>query len=170
MGELARHNTDLYRAESLACLVAADRYHHLETEIEPHLQEGEIVVCDRYIASSYVLQQLDGVSLAFVGALNSRARRPDLAVLLVADPAVTASRVATRGAHDRFQNGISASKAEARMYQTAGSYLSQLGTPAVLTIDTTNQKPHQVVEKIAQRIAERIAEFTQGASDQGATA
>ncbi|WP_139794708.1 dTMP kinase [Saccharomonospora piscinae] len=94
LGELARRNTDLYRGESLACLVAADRYHHLETEIEPHLREGDIVVCDRYIASSYVLQQWDGVPLAFVDALNNRARRPDLAVLLVADPAVAASRVA----------------------------------------------------------------------------
>ncbi|EHK88714.1 thymidylate kinase [Saccharomonospora azurea SZMC 14600] len=170
LGELARHNTDLYRAESLACLVAADRYHHLETEIEPHLQEGEIVVCDRYIASSYVLQQLDGVPLAFVDALNSRARRPDLAVLLVTDPAVAASRVAVRGAHDRFQGGISASKAEAGMYSAAASYLSRLGTPAVLVIDTTNQELRQVVETIAQRIADRLAEPSRYPNDQGANA
>ncbi|WP_245267031.1 hypothetical protein [Saccharomonospora piscinae] len=59
--------------------------------------------------------------LAFVDALNNRARRPDLAVLLVADPAVAASRVAARGAHDRFQYGISASRTEAGMYRTAAS-------------------------------------------------
>ncbi len=166
LGTLARQHVDLYRKETLACLIAADRYHHLETEIKPRLREGAVVVCDRYLASSYALQQLDGVPLGFVDALNSRARRPDLAVLLIADPAVAASRIATRGAHDRFQSGISASEAEAKMYRTAASYLSRLGTPAVLTIDTTSQRPHQVMEKIAQR----IAEFGQNSRDQRATA
>ncbi|WP_028850014.1 dTMP kinase [Thermocrispum municipale] len=168
-GELARHKTDLYQGHALACLIAADRYHHLATEIRPRVQQGEIVLCDRYVASSYVLQQMDGVPLPFIECLNGHSDRPDLAVMLLTDAAEAAARVAARGAHDRFQVGISTSRIEARMYREAASYLAGRGVP-VLTIDTTRRDPRGVVEQVAERIAERITENTQGASGQEATA
>jgi dTMP kinase len=34
-GEIARHGTDTYTGHTVACLVAADRYHHLATQIRP---------------------------------------------------------------------------------------------------------------------------------------
>ncbi|MBE8517074.1 hypothetical protein ILP97_06050 [Amycolatopsis sp. H6(2020)] len=89
-----RHNTDTYRGHTLACLVAADRYHHLEQEMRQQLAAGSIVVCDRYVASSCVLQCMDGVPLPFVEAINAAADVPDLAVTLQAPPEVTAARVA----------------------------------------------------------------------------
>ena len=157
LGKLARHNTDLYREHALACLVAADRYHHLKTEIRPHLDQHEIVICDRYVASSYVLQQMDGVPWAFIESLNGHIDRPDLAITLVADPTQAAARVTARGPHDRFQAGIATSATEARMHREAASYLQTQGVP-VLTIDTTRRDPCGVV----RQVAERIAEATQG--------
>jgi len=145
-------------------LIAADRYHQLATEIRPRVQQGEIVLCDRYMASSYVLQQMDGVPLPFIESLNGHADRPDLAVMLLTDAAEAAARVAARGAHDRFQAGISTSRIEARMYRDAASYLAGRGVP-VLTIDTTRRDPRGVVEQVA----ERITENTQGPSDQDVT-
>jgi dTMP kinase len=56
-----RAGTDTYRGMALACLVAGDRHHHLATEILPALQAGKIVVCDRYLPSSLVLQVIDGL-------------------------------------------------------------------------------------------------------------
>lgn len=164
LGELARYKTDLYQGHALACLIAADRYHQLATEIRPRVQQGEIVLCDRYVASSYVLQQMDGVPLPFIESLNGHADRPDLAVMLLTDAAEAAARVAARGAHDRFQAGISTSRIEARMYREAASYLAGRGVP-VLTIDTTHRDPRGVVEQVA----ERITENTQGPSDQDVT-
>jgi dTMP kinase len=81
LGQIARHHTDIYTGHALACLVAADRYHHLATEIRPELAAGRIVLCDRYVPSSYVLQHMDGVPLDFIEALNAaaahrRTRRP----------------------------------------------------------------------------------------------
>ncbi len=49
LGKIARHGTDTYSGYVLACLVAADRYHHLATDIRPNLAAGWIVVCDRYV-------------------------------------------------------------------------------------------------------------------------
>lgn len=154
LGTLARHDNDRYRGFSLACLVAADRYHHVETEIRPRIRRGEVVLCDRYVASSYVLQQIDGVPLAFIEALNSHTDRADLAFMLVADPEVAASRVGARGAHDRFQSGVDASSTEAGLYREAANWLAAQGV-AVHTIDTTRRSPREIVQQLAARIAER---------------
>ncbi|WP_030105539.1 dTMP kinase, partial [Actinoalloteichus caeruleus] len=105
LGAIARHGTDTYSRHALACLVAADRYHHLATEIRPNLAAGRIVLCDRYVASSFVLQRMDRVPIEFVEALNAAADIPDLAVILIADATVTAGRIERRGSHSRFESG-----------------------------------------------------------------
>lgn len=155
LGELARHGTDRYAGRCLACLIAADRYYHLHTEIHPRLARGEIVVCDRYVASSYVLQQVDGVPRDFVASLNAGTDRPDLAVTLLAEPEVAAARIAARGAHDRFQSGVAASRREAVLYRETSEHLAGWGIQ-VLTIDTTQRDTGSVVRQLADYITERV--------------
>lgn len=94
IGKLARDLTETITGPALACLYSADRYHHIETEIHPRLEAGEVVLCDRYVPSGLVMQRFDGVDPAFLWGLNSTADRPDLAVVLEADPAVIAARLA----------------------------------------------------------------------------
>lgn len=153
LGTIARHGTDTYSGHALACLVTADRYHHLDTEIRPHLAAGRIVVCDRYVASSYVLQRLDGVSVEFIEAINAAAAVPDLAVILIAEPTVAARRIRRRGAHSRFEAGIATSGAEADLYRDAAARLAEHGYPLFI-IDTTDTPPAQVTAMIAGRIAQ----------------
>jgi hypothetical protein len=81
LGDFIRRAQESYRGVALACLVAADRYHHVATEIAPRQDAGQIVVCDRYIASSLVLQRMDGVDLDFIWQLNRHAPSPDLTVV-----------------------------------------------------------------------------------------
>jgi dTMP kinase len=88
LGELARHGTDTYQGMALACLCAADRHHQLAVEILPALRAGTLVLCDRYVPSSLVLQGLDGVPSDIVWHLNHGVYRPDLAVILTAQPQV----------------------------------------------------------------------------------
>lgn len=83
-----------YRGMAMACLVAADRYHHLATAIRPALTRGTVVICDRYVASSLVLQRLDDIPLETVWVINRLTDRPALPVILAGDPA--ASRAARR--------------------------------------------------------------------------
>lgn len=52
IGSLARAGTHQFHGHTLACLVAADRYHHLDTYIRPALAAGTTIVCDRYTPSS----------------------------------------------------------------------------------------------------------------------
>lgn len=152
LGTIARHHTDTYTGHALACLVAADRYHHLTTEIRPNLAAGRIVICDRYVASSYVLQRMDGVPLPFIEAINADADRPNLAVILTVDPETTAARIAGRGAHTRFEAGIETSRIEADLYRDTVKRLAALGYP-LLIIDTSDIEPPRVAAHIGARIA-----------------
>lgn len=164
LGELARHGTDTYGGLALACLVAADRYHHLETTIRPALAAGEIVLCDRYVASSLVLQHMDGVAMEFIARLNAAAPLPDLAVLITANPEITAERITARGAHSRFENGLETSRTEARLYRSAAEWLTERGRPP-LTVDTTCAPNTEIAALIATRIGD-----TQAARDAGRAA
>ncbi|MGY3676793.1 dTMP kinase [Streptomyces sp. TE33382] len=97
VGRFIRAHFSHIRGRALACLVAADRYEHIEHEIQPWLTAGDTVICDRYLPSTLVMQRLDGVPLEFLLALNADVPRPDLAVVLTADPALIARRIADRG-------------------------------------------------------------------------
>jgi len=72
--------------ETLALFFATDRRDHVEREIEPMLEDGYIVIADRYYLSSYAYQ-LDGVGgdLEWLRAINSKSISPDLTILLNVD-------------------------------------------------------------------------------------
>lgn len=64
IGTLIREND--FKDYIFGDLIAIDRLYHIENETIPVLEQGDIVISDRYVASSYVCQQLDGVSLDFI--------------------------------------------------------------------------------------------------------
>jgi len=156
LGSLARFGTDDYRGLTLACLVAADRYQHLEHEIRPALQAGRLVICDRYLASSLVLQRLDGVSPGFVWQLNRHIDQPDLCIILSGDASCARERAEKRGLYSRFHRGGQVvSLAEAALYATVAAELAEHGF-AVLTHDIGTQTPSEVAETLAVVVLARL--------------
>jgi dTMP kinase len=156
LGSLARFGTDDYRGLTLACLVAADRYQHLEHEIRPALQAGRLVLCDRYLASSLVLQRLDGVSPEFVWQLNQHIDQPDLCVILSGDASCARERAEKRGLYSRFHRGGQVvSLAEAALYATVAAELAEHGF-AVLTHDIGTQTPSEAAEALATAVLARL--------------
>ncbi|MGH3475379.1 MAG: dTMP kinase [Pseudonocardiaceae bacterium] len=151
LGELARHGTETYHGMALACLCAADRHHQLEVEIEPALREGTVVVCDRYVASSLVLQGLDGLSFDTVWQLNHGVYRPDLAIILNADPDVIDGRLRGRGGHSRFERAEDNSDMESGLYVRAVVDLQAKGWP-VTTLDCTTEGPDAIAARIVYLI------------------
>ena len=89
----------------LKCLVAADRYEHIENEILPELKKGKIVITDRYILSSLILQQMDSVNDTFIFDINSKILKPNLQVAVFADEAVLQKRLSERKVLTRFERG-----------------------------------------------------------------
>jgi len=163
LGSLARFGTDDYRGLTLACLVAADRYQHLEHEIRPALQAGRLVLCDRYLASSLVLQRLDGVSPEFVWQLNQHADRPDLCIILSGDTSCARERAQKRGLYSRFhRGGQAAGIAEAALYATVATELAEHGF-AVLAHDITTQTPGEAAQTLATAILTRLEDHAASA-------
>lgn len=89
---------------ALALLFAADRLDHVAAEIAPRLDAGEDVVCDRFTLSSLAYQSLTCGDVAWVEAVNARARTPDLTLFLRVTPEVAlARRAAETGAAELFE-------------------------------------------------------------------
>ncbi|HEY1621363.1 MAG TPA: dTMP kinase [Streptosporangiaceae bacterium] len=156
IGTLARAVVNEVTGHALACLVAADRYHHLDAEIRPRLAAGHIVVCDRYLASTLVLQVRDGLPQSWLLALNAHIDLPGLAVILTAAPLVIAARLDHRGRHDRFEGDPALPGAEDVLYRTAADILASRGVP-VIRVDTSVLPADEVAARIADAAAKCCA-------------
>ncbi|WP_233573792.1 dTMP kinase [Amycolatopsis panacis] len=104
---------------ALACLCAADRHHQLAAEILLALCKGHVAVCDRYVASSLVLQELDDVPAQTVWQLNHGIYRPNLSIILNGVPQVIDARLRARGGNSRFERAKDNSERETALYADA---------------------------------------------------
>jgi dTMP kinase len=160
LGEHIRAGTDTYRGMALACLVAGDRHHHLAAEILPALRAGKVVVCDRYLPSSLVLQAIDGLESDTVWRLNAGVYVPDIAVLLNADHLVIADRLRQRGAHSRFERQPGGSHTESDLYHRTVADLRTTGWP-VMALDCTLRRPQAIAMMIAVPVMHTYRERSQ---------
>ena len=76
-----------------ALLFAADRYDHSEREIKPMLQDGIVVVSDRYVYSSLAYQGAAGLDLVWIREINRFSLVPDLAIYIDVPVTVLARRI-----------------------------------------------------------------------------
>jgi dTMP kinase len=72
--------------EAEALLFAADRIEHMNNEVKPALDEGKLVICDRYIYSSLAYQGSSGLSLDWIKTINARALQPDFSIFIDVAP------------------------------------------------------------------------------------
>ncbi len=129
LGSLARGCTYKLRGMALTCLVAADRYHHDWEVVRPALAGGAVVVCDRYVPSSLVLDVLDGIEPKVVQTLYGAITVPDVAIVLTGDPAVCATRAGMRGGTAGFTRRMRTTRAAKRCCSTPPPpYSSKPGT------------------------------------------
>lgn len=103
LGKFVREKSETITGDALACLIAADRYQHIKEEIIPVLENNEIVLCDRYILSSYILQGMDGVEEKFIYNLNNNIIMPDIQFALIASNNVIQARLNKRSSLTRFE-------------------------------------------------------------------
>lgn len=84
-------------AHTEALLYAAARSQHFYEKVEPALQAGKIVLCDRFIDSSLVYQGLGrGLGIDKVRAINEFAigrRMPDKTILFDLEPSIGLTRI-----------------------------------------------------------------------------
>lgn len=135
----------------LALLFAADRLDHVAHEIEPALARGEVVLCDRYVMSSWVYQSLD-CDAAWVEAINSHAPWPDATFLLR-----VGAQEATRRVHARTpeaQREIFETEAIQRRVEASYEAALARGLPGVAALDGT--QPIEAVSEALLRACEAL--------------
>ena len=88
-------------------LVFAARAQHLTKLIEPALERGQWVLCDRFTDATYAYQGAGrGLSAELIGKLEKLVqgdRHPDTVILLDMPPQIGLARARARGALDRFE-------------------------------------------------------------------
>jgi dTMP kinase len=139
LGDAVRAAERDVKGRALACLVAGDRHHHCDAEILPKLTEGAIVVCDRYIESSLVLQRLDGVEIDYILAINAGIPRPSLRIRLLTEPWALAERLAQRppAPGRRFERSATPER-ELELYAEADALLTEREQLPATVFDTTS--------------------------------
>jgi dTMP kinase len=150
LGEAIRELEPTLPPLALALACAADRLDHVSREIEPALADGRLVISDRYVPSSLVLQRLDGLDLEFVWMLNKDARRADLVVYLDDDAETISKRIAARQQHSRYEARGSAHR-EVELYCEARDFLGRKGWQQEI-IDCRNRS----ADKISQELVEIV--------------
>jgi len=99
IGKLIRsilYNNDKVADEALALLFAADRADHTKEKIIPALNEGVVVLSDRYVYSSYAYQakgMKTELDLNWIKIINKFAKIPDIVVFLDIPPEVGLNRL-----------------------------------------------------------------------------
>jgi dTMP kinase len=113
---------------TMALLFAADRMDHVESEIEPFVSGGGVVLSDRYDASSLAYQSVSSgadarEALEWIRSLNRYVRRPDLTIVLDVLPDVAADRRAQRGEAAQLYEQNEVQRALAVFYRDLARYL-----------------------------------------------
>ena len=150
LGRWIRRNQDEVRGKPLACLIAANRYEHIESVIQPALERNKVVLTDRYLASSFVYQISDGVHHDFVWAVNSQCLAADLTICFLAGPDSISKRMTGRSALTRFEQSISPEK-ETSLYRQACECLRRNGWP-VEVFDNEDGLADQIATEVAEKI------------------
>lgn len=144
-----------------ALLMFAARRDHLQQVIEPALQRGEVVLCDRFTDATFayqgggrgfdlgVLRQLERWVQSQPG--SEQLRQPDLTVWFDLPPAVAAQRLAAARAPDRFE-----SQPQAFFERVAAGYAARLGEAPGRFARIASDRPKDLVwQQVRQAVEQR---------------
>ena len=141
--------------ECEALLYAAARAQHISEKIEPALAAGKLVVCDRYVDSSFAYQAYArGLGEEFVSKINAFAiekYRPDLTVFIDLTPEEAFKRKQGADENDRLeQAGIAFHK---RVYEGYKA-IAEKDPHRVYVVDG-RQTPDQIFNEVLTILKKR---------------
>jgi len=113
---------------TMALLFAADRMDHVESEIEPFLAQGGVVISDRYDASSLAYQSVSSgrggdKAVEWIRELNKHAQRPDLTIVLDLPSDLAAVRREVRGEAAQLYEQNEVQRALAEFYRDLARHM-----------------------------------------------
>jgi dTMP kinase len=160
---LANKNTEMHpRSEIL--LFQASRAQLVEQEIQPRIERGEIVLCDRYADSTIAYQgyghQIDLAQLRNIVDFATGGLKPELTLLLDLDVAVGLTRRRKGGGINRLDAFELAFHQRVR----AGYHEMAAAEPERWVIIDAAQPPNQVQQDLRTAILSRLRNLSFGKS------
>jgi dTMP kinase len=157
------------RAELL--LYAADRAQHVEGYLNPQLQQGALILCDRYTDSTIAYQGYGrGIDLNLIAQLNAIATdglESDLTLWLDLDAATGLARTRQRGTADRIE------QADLSFHQRVQQGFTELAEhhPQRITRIDASQTEVEVATQIQAVLSQQFAQWygLERMKDQGST-
>ena len=142
-------------ARTMQLLFAANRYER-QAAIEQALEDGAVVVCDRYTASGVAYGAALGVDPDWLREVHRGLPEPDVTVLLEIDAEITATREPEGGRRDRYERD------RALMARAAAEYKRLAAGAGWIRIDAARPAAEVTADVIAA-LGARLDEA--GASD-----
>ena len=133
--------------KALQLLYCADSAHHLETEIEPAMQNGFVVICDRYFFSTLAYGFASNINYKWLRSVNISFRKPDLGIYLDLDPKASLSRSKKQvDGLQLFDNVEKISKVR-QAYLSIAKELHLKKVDAKGTVEEVSQRINKIVDK-----------------------
>jgi len=148
---------------TMALLFSVDRSDHLAQFVEPALQRGKVVICDRYVLSTSVYQEYEYTVADW--------REPDITFLLDVDIDKAIIRILERGAClEVYETKERLQKARQKYIElalglNALALYSDRRTKPIVVVDTTDKSISEVVEfcfsyLVQHKVVQGVAQLT----------
>lgn len=152
------NSTEAISNQAELLLYAADRAQHVNQFIKPHLQNGSLILCDRFTDSTVAYQGYGrGLDLNLINQLNQIATQglqSDLTLWFDIDVVAGLARTQKRGANDRIEQATLEFHQQVRLgfTQLAASNPNRIiPIDASLNIDEVTQQIQQILSQQLQQ-------------------
>ena len=150
-GEFVKRYEHHLSGVSYAQLIWSDRYFHIENFVLPELKSGKVVISDRYVESSFVLQGFDNVPINKIWDLNKDFIIPDISIILLAAPILLDERLSQRKYLSNFEKRMTRDQ-EVYAYREAVNFLSEKGFQFLVYENNTIEDFERNVNEVYDRI------------------
>ena len=127
-----------------------DRKQHVEEKIQPALDQGTVVIMDRYYYSSMAYQVAGGLDVDYIRNKHDFAPTPDIVLIFDLPVSTALERVRGHSEADEFEK-------EEHLEKVRDAYLNLKDDPIVIIFDAT-KNPNNIFENVWNSISEIIDE------------
>ena len=132
--------------EEILELFVLDRIQHVEEKIQPALDDGTVILMDRYYYSSMAYQVAGGIDVEEIRKKHVFAPKPDVVLIFDLPVSVALERVKGHSDADEFEK-------EEHLEKVRVAYLDLENDPLVRIVDAT-RTPEEIFEDVWRLVSE----------------
>lgn len=132
--------------EEILDLFVLDRTQHVEEKIQPALDDGTVVLMDRYYYSSMAYQVAGGIDVNVIRERHAFAPKPDVVLIFDLPVTIALERVRGHSEADEFEK-------EEHLEKVREAYLNLRSDPLVRIVDSA-RAPEEIFEEVWKLVSE----------------